>query len=136
MSRFTSTLISQFVDSIKVEVNHENPPLSRAYLESDVRTRVELLKHLNYETVIRSHRLRVVAHRGREIVSSIFKAIFDNPDILPDQQLKLHLSLPDASSARMRCICDYVACLTDREAVDLYARLYSETYTSIYRPMA
>jgi len=36
---------------------------------------------------------------------------------------------------RMRCICDFVACMTDKEAVDFYARLRSERHTTIFKPI-
>jgi dGTPase len=133
-TRFTSRLIGKFVNSVKVDINVANPPLSKAYLERDDRLRVELLKHLNFETIIRSHRLRMVAHRGHEIVRSIFEAIRDNPKLLPDLQLANFEALGDLQK-KMRCICDFVACLTDREAVDFYTRLRSETHTTIFKPV-
>jgi dGTPase len=135
-TRFTSALIGLFVDAVKVKANPENPPLSKAYLDPPMRTKVELLKHLNFETVIRSHRLRVVAHRGRAIVRKIFKAIEKNSDLLPDLQLAQYRELAAGSTDAMRCICDYVAGLTDREAVDFYSRLRSETHTTIFKPIS
>jgi dGTPase len=133
-TRFTSKLIGLFVDSVKVSVNPKNPPLSKAYLERPIRLRVELLKHLNFETMIRSHKLRIVAHRGREIVHTIFSAIVKNPDLLPDHHLATFAKLPKKQE-RMRCICDFVACMTDKEAVDFYARLRSERHTTIFKPI-
>lgn len=133
-TRFTSTLVGLFVDSVRVSVNPSNPPLSKAYLERPIRLRVELLKHLNFETIIRSHKLRIVAHRGREIVHTIFSAIVKNPDLLPDRQLAAFRKLPKKQQ-RMRCICDFVACMTDKEAVDFYARLNSERHTTIFKPI-
>jgi dGTPase len=132
---FTSALVGMFVEAIKVDANHENPPLSRAYLDPPVRKMVELLKHLNFETVIRSHRLRIVAHRGREIVRTIFQAIKENSDLLPDSVLDRYSMLDKGSNEAMRCICDYVASLTDKEAVEFYSRLRSETHTTIFKPI-
>ena len=133
---FTSSLIGIFVDAVRVEANFDNPPLSRAYLDPMVRKKVELLKHLNYETVIRSHRLRMVAHRGREIVRTIFEAISKNRDLLPDFWLNKCAGFSPDSAEAMRCICDFVATLTDREAVDFYSRLKSENHTTIFKPVA
>lgn len=133
-TQFTSRLVGNFVNAVKVEVNKTNPPLSKAFLERDDRLRVELLKHLNFETIIRSHRLRMVAHRGHEIVSAIFEAIRENPKLLPDLQLATFESLAD-DRQRMRCICDFVACMTDKEAVDFYTRLQSENHTTIFKPV-
>ena len=133
-TKFTSCLIGKFVEAVQVEVNSENPPLSTAFLQRDDRLRVELMKHLNFETIIRSHRLRMVAHRGHEIVSAIFLAIKENPRLLPDLPLAMYDALED-ENGRMRCICDFVACLTDREAVDFYTRLQSENHTTIFKPV-
>lgn len=133
-TRFTSALVGLFVDSVKVTVNPSNPPLSKAYLERPIRLRVELLKHLNFETIIRSHKLRIVAHRGREIVHTVFSEIAKNPDLLPDRQLANFKKLAKKQQ-QMRCICDFVACMTDKEAVDFYARLKSERHTTIFKPV-
>lgn len=133
-TRFTSRLINCFVNAVQVNVNSKNPPLSKAYLNRPIRLQVELLKHLNFETMIRSHRLRIVAHRGRDIVHTIFSAIIKNPDLLPDKQLNIYSKLKEKQK-KMRCVCDFIACMTDKEAVDFYARLRSERHTTIFKPV-
>jgi dGTPase len=134
-TRFTSKLINQFVNAVQVHIDSKNPPLSKAYLNRPVRLQVELLKHFNFETMIRSHRLRIVAHRGREVVHTIFSAIIENPDLLPDGQLAKYSKLR-TKQEKMRCACDYIACMTDKEAVDFYARLKSERHTTIFKPVS
>jgi dGTP triphosphohydrolase len=35
---------------------------------------------------------------------------------------------------QLRCICDYVASMTNRYAIEFYARLKSENHQSIFKP--
>jgi dGTPase len=131
---FTSQRIGCLVSAVKVRVNRDRPALSFAYLDRAERLSVEVLKHLTFETIIRSHRLRIVSARGHEIVSEVFGEVRKNPDLLPDSVLSFYNSLT-SKNEKMRCICDFVASMTDRQAVDFYARLRSEEHKTIFKPV-
>jgi dGTPase len=131
---FTSKLVGRFVDSVDIDINEKNPSLSYVRLPRARRLEVELLKHLTFSSIIRSHRLRIVADRGREIVKTIFEAFERNPALLPDDWYEQYQA-SKGKQRKMRCICDFVACLTDRDAVDVYARLRSEEHTTIFKPL-
>lgn len=72
---YTSGLVNQFVEGIEVAFNDKAPCLTSVKLNDEIRRTVEVLKHLNFEIVIMSSRLKVVEYRGYEIVKAIFKAI-------------------------------------------------------------
>jgi dGTPase len=85
--------------------------------------------------MIMSPRLKVVEYRGYELVQTIFIAI-DSDDghlLLPEDYRQMH-SRMQSIDARKRLICDFVAGMTDRYAVEFYSRL-KETGASIFKPI-
>jgi len=58
-------------------------------------------------------------YKGGRILMGIHEAFIDKPDLLP-RALKEDL----ATEPRERVVCDYLASMTDRYAMDLYAMLF------------
>lgn len=133
-SRFTAERVGNLVDSVSLRYNEDCPYLSEVHLDRSALLRVEILKHLNYELVIRSPRLAIVEHRGKSIINQIFGAFIDScGDLLPDDWRIEFKNAPDECS-RKRVVCDYIAGMTDRYAVEVYNRLFDEG-VSLYKPL-
>ena len=135
-TNFTSELVGEYVEGVDVvEINAEAPVLSTITLKGDLLRRVELLKHLTYELVIKSPRLKTVEYRGSDIVTEIFCALSERGGelLLPDDYRDLIANLP--GSERDRAICDFIAGMTDRYAVEFYGRLKSENAQTIFKPL-
>ncbi|WP_213539197.1 dGTP triphosphohydrolase [Nitrosospira sp. NRS527] len=132
---FTSDLIGTFIQGVRFKYDKQHPALSKVWLEENTLLLVETLKHLNYELVIRSPRLRLVHFRGYEIVKKIFVALSktDGESLLPKDFQELH-SRAKSEEAKMRVICDFVAGMTDRYAAEFYERLYGGNQT-IFKPI-
>lgn len=133
---FTSSLVHRFVSGVTVSVNRKNPALSKISLDKAIKLQVETLKHLNYEITIMSPRLKLVEYRGYEIVTEIFKALGEKEGylLLPQDVRTCYLRLGSRSrAARMRLICDFVAGMTDRYAVEFFGRL-KHGDQSIFKP--
>jgi dGTPase len=135
-TRFTADRVGKLIAAVKFEPNEEIPALSGVSMQREELLQVEVLKHLNYELVIRSPRLAVVEHRGKELVTKIFKTLAESDgSLLPDDWRARHADAVKASvSEARRLICDYVACMTDRYAAELHARLFGEGST-IFKPL-
>lgn len=138
-TKFTSELVGEYIDGINVETNLEIPALSQVTLNSDLQKRVDVLKHLTYELVIQSPRLKTVEYRGSRIVKEIFQALTE-PDgnlLLPDDYQDLISIYTDDTDVlnRYRAICDFIASMTDRYAVEFYGRLKSESAQTIFKPL-
>ena len=95
---------------------------------------VEVLKHLNYELVIRSPQLAVVENRGKEVVQRIFRTLDQSSGTLLPVDWKSRYMQHTTQLQKKRVICDYVACMTDRYAAELYSRLFGEG-ASIFTPL-
>lgn len=120
----TSSLVDTYIKSISIEVDEANPALSKISMKPDVKLQVETLKHLNYEVMIMSPRLKLVEYRGLDIVKEIFIALTTDAGflLLPQDCKQSYLCLTNAE-ARNRLICDFVAGMTDRYAIEFYGRL-------------
>lgn len=135
-SQFSSELIGKFIRGISIK-----PRAGRDLRFSDVvvarptKVQIESLKHLNYLLTIMSPRLKVVEYRGYEVVRTIFEALSSDEGhlLLPDDVQAMYERLNDTDS-KMRMICDFVAGMTDRYAVEFYSRL-RETGASIFKPI-
>lgn len=133
-TQFTSQLVNTFVSGIRIDFRPDLPAISRVYLEPDVRKEVEIFKHLTYETIIMSPRLKIVEYRGYGVTKGIFDAINsdDGHLLLPDDFRGLYDKFPSTDD-RSRVVCDFIAGMTDRYALEFHARI-AESGPSIFKP--
>ena len=131
-TQLTSELVDEYVAGVVVEVNDQVPSLSRVELNERLRDRVEVIKNLTYELVVNSPNLKTVEYRGSRIVEDIFKALSgpDGDRLLPDD---FRSQLEDRPAEQDRIICDFIAGMTDRYALEFFGRLTSEG--SIFKPL-
>jgi dGTPase len=95
---------------------------------------VEILKHLNYELVIRSPRLAVVEHRGKDIVKQLFTAVVQSDGDLLPTQWKREYSAASSRQCKCRVVCDFIAGMTDSYAVEFHDALFGDG-KSLYKPI-
>jgi dGTPase len=131
-STFTSSLVSRAIHAVHVEPDERRPALSRIRMDEDQRVLVSVLKHLTYTLVIESAKLKLVSHRGAQIVETIFETLLASPDLLPPDFRGRFEQAP--ALKRRRVVADFVAGMTDRYAVEFYARLTSEDFRSMFQP--
>lgn len=74
-TQFTAERVGKLISEIKLAPNRQFPQLSGVTMSRDGLLQVEVLKHLNYELMIRSPRLTVVEYRGKDVVTAIFDAL-------------------------------------------------------------
>lgn len=135
-SQLTSERVGKLIAAVELVPNEKFPQLSGVRMRRPELLQVEVLKHLNYELVIRSPRLAVVEHRGKEIVQKIFHTLAESDgSLLPLDWQQRHAEAASQSvSEANRVICDYVACMTDSYAAELFGRLFGEG-SSIFKPL-
>jgi dGTPase len=130
----TSALVDSFIGAVELRLDEATPQLSGVDLRDEERLQVAVLKHLAYVLLISTSRMRVVAHRASGMVRHIFEALSGpkGEDLLPPDVAERHRQADDGQKPRV--ICDFIAGMTDRYAVELYARLTSETFYSMFKP--
>jgi dGTPase len=131
---FTSGLVNEFIQGVEVSGEDKNPAFARFTFSEEVLTKVETLKHLNYELMIASPRLAVVHYRGAEVVEAIFQALASKGghDLLPEDFRRVYDRLTN-NADKDRVICDFVAGMTDRYAIEFHSRLRGSGET-IFKP--
>jgi dGTPase len=137
-SQLTSDLVRRFIGGVEVEQENEKiPPLSKIRLTRQVLEEVEVLKIFTFESIIMSPRLQVSEYRGREIVTKIFEVLTDYDRfgfrLLPEDVRSLHQEIDGGLQDRV--ICDFIAGMTDRYAIEFYGRLQSENPETIFKPL-
>ena len=133
-SQITSRLVSAAIDAVTLSYNEEFPELSIVDFTPDYRRKIEVLKNFVYCSIIESPRLKVAEYRGAEIVRAIFDALDGRSGhlLLPDDYKGLYDGA--VGDAKKRVICDFIAGMTDRYAIEFYGRLKSENPQTIFKP--
>jgi dGTPase len=134
---FSSRLVSHAICNVTIIPNKKFPALSKVHLDGEARKRVEVLKQYTYRTTIDSPRVKVAEFRGYEVVRDIFKALASPKGkvLMPDDVRRQYDEAGNDISAQRRVICDFVAGMTDRYAIEFYARLHSDTSQSMFKPL-
>jgi dGTPase len=134
---FTANLVGELISGIRFEPNKKEPALSRVFLNPSIRLKVAVLKQITYVSLIMSPRLKFAEYRGQEIVKTLFERLSENNGhvLLPDDYRQWYDRFVNDDAKRKRVICDFVAGMTDRYAVEFYARLRSESPETIFKPV-
>ena len=141
----TSSLIRRFVEGVHFKFNPGMPSMSSVYLDRSIWEEIEVLKRFNFVMIVQSNRLKIVASRYQFIINAIMEALTrpGGAELLPnDFRTKYRQACGSEQNLRrdahevpnaMRVLCDFVAGMTDRYAVEFFTRLRSETYQTIFR---
>jgi len=132
----TSAMVNSFINGVHVKIDEKNPILSEVYLDNETLIKVNILKHFSYVVLINSSRFKVFESRGKEIVTKMFKKLSDDGGhtLLPEDTQQLY-NLSKDELWRTRVICDFIAGMTDRYALEFYSRLFSGNPQTIFKPL-
>ena len=122
--------------SISYSENKEHPVLSTVSFDGKTKLRVNIMKHFAYVCLINSSRLKIAENRSMEIIKKMFQRLSEDDGylMLPEDCQHLYF-LNDDDTWRARVICDFIACMTDRYAMEFYGRLFSENAQTIFKPL-
>lgn len=97
-------------------------PFNVVVFSEDMIRRNRKLKDFLYSNLYRNYRVQRMAVKADRILSELFTLYLDEPAILPKHVL---LNVDDKEIKRV--ICDYIAGMTDRYAIDEYKKLFDPT---------
>ncbi len=133
----TSEIVNTFVSGVKIVdgfIDQKYPWRTKVAFSDDILLLVETLKHLNYEVTIMSPRLKLVEYRGYEIVKFLFQTMTrENGHELLPKDLRIWYLRLRSDAEKKRLICDFIAGMTDRYAMEFYGRLRRGDQ-SIFKP--
>lgn len=135
-TEFSSSLVGEFIKGISIDLDKDNNVLSNVNFNDDTKKIVNILKHFSYVSLISSSRLKVVENRGQEIIKKLFDRLAskDGYIYLPEDFQEQYKSVKEDTDKK-RIICDFIAGMTDRYALEFYGRLYSENPQTIFKPL-
>jgi dGTPase len=83
------------------------------------------LRQFLYENVYRSSRVHSEFIKARRILTELYTFFLNNESLLQEELTAMEMSKCNHSSqTRERCVCDFIASLTDRRALDLYSTIF------------
>jgi dGTPase len=95
-------------------------PYNVVGLEEEMIQRNRQLKDFLYRNLYRHFRVVRMSVKAERILTEIFQIYINEPSILP-----AHIQLLASERGLYRAVCDYIAGMTDRFAVDEYQRLFN-----------
>jgi dGTPase len=129
----TSQLVGEFIQGIGLNVNPDIPAMSEVTIDERVRKKIEVLKRYTFESHIEASRLKTVEFRGKDIVKEIFKCLSKDQRLLPMDWRSWWEGLP-SQNHKLRCVCDFIAGMTDRYALEFFQRLRGDPVSIFKEP--
>lgn len=135
-SRFSSYLVSKFINGVSLKYNADYPILSGISVDPDILLLINIFKYFSYICLINSSRLKVVENRGYDIIKKMFEKLTrpDGYKLLPEDYQSLY-NQAVTEAGKKRIVCDFIAGMTDRYAIEFYSRLFSENPQTIFKPL-
>ncbi|RRH96902.1 dNTP triphosphohydrolase [Mesorhizobium tamadayense] len=135
-TQFSSELVHRFIEAVELDYNEECPALSDVIWPREIRLRKEVLKQYTFIAAIYAPRVKLGEYRGYDLVSDIFEALMgDRGDLLMPADVRERIRKAAHVSVKAREVCDFVAGMTDRYAMEFWARLNSDTAESMFKPI-
>ncbi|WP_311043567.1 MULTISPECIES: dGTP triphosphohydrolase [Rhizobium] len=136
-TKLSSDLVHEFIRGVEFKLNPEAPALSKVWLRDEVKLKVEVLKQYTYTATIDSPLVKLGEYRGTQIVREIFNALQAKKGylLMPGDVRNMYLETAENDKAgRARIVCDFVAGMTDRYAMEFWGRLKSDG-ASMFKPI-
>lgn len=137
-TRFSSQLVHEFITGVELKHNSACPALSSVRLPDELHLKVEVLKQYTFVAAIYTARVKMGEYRGSDLVGDIFDALMrDKGDLLMPADVRARFLDVDKKEqgVRARIVCDFVAGMTDRYAMEFWARLKSDGAESMFKPI-
>ena len=94
-------------------------PAMLVSFSDDIGDRCRELKNYLFARMYNHHRVNRMKFKAKRVLQSLFNAYCEEPGLLP-----LHYRDKMKEEGKERIICDYIAGMTDRYAIDEYVKLF------------
>ena len=94
-------------------------------MSDDVYSAMIALRQFLYENVYRSARVHKDFEKAKKILSELYSYFLENDMLLEQKLIELKMDKSyNQSNSRERTVCDVIASMTDRSALNLYKRIF------------
>ncbi len=124
--------------SLKHRPGSEKVPTNRhkfdLAIDPSIREECNVYKRLAFDLIFQSPQILQMRYKGGNMLRQLFETLLDNysgqsTPLLPDRYHSWVLAADDGQKPRL--ICDYLASLTDSQAIRMYKRLFDPNFGSI-----
>ncbi|MBI3581420.1 MAG: deoxyguanosinetriphosphate triphosphohydrolase [Nitrospinae bacterium] len=91
---------------------------------AEMKAKHDDLKRFLYRNMYEHHRVKRMEEKAREVIEKLFHKFLSSPELLP-ASVQAHFKREKAGGNEKRIVCDYVAGMTDRYALEEYDRLFN-----------
>jgi len=96
-------------------------------LSQNVSEAMAALRQFLYDHVYRSKQVHSQFVKAKKILSELYLYLLENEDIFREELTKMEMGPFSANTALTRQVCDFVASITDRYALNLYEEIFFPT---------
>ncbi|PKO07029.1 MAG: deoxyguanosinetriphosphate triphosphohydrolase [Chloroflexi bacterium HGW-Chloroflexi-3] len=108
--------------SIRSVEEVQRMPFNIVGFSEEMYRRNRVLKDFLFNNLYRHYRVQRMSFKADQILSELFKTYIQEPSVLPKHvQERMETSFPE------RVVCDYIAGMTDRFAIDEHQKLFDPT---------
>jgi dGTPase len=136
---FTRHFINRFVTTAEVSGKGTTPFDFTLERPEEVWIECLVFKQITFEFIIRDQRSTTFAEKGRHVIRRLFKALHENTreiakrrrfELFPRHVVPALKENQENDPTLMRMVCDYIASMTDGQAMALYRRMFETGGTS------
>jgi dGTPase len=113
--------VSQRIGTMIVDVVETSLERGRICMSPKIAQIVDLLKDFMFKNVYVDSPAKVEEEKAKKLIEHLFTHFMDNPLEMPSHPLVRDL---DDTNERARCVCDYIAGMSDRYAISLYNDIF------------
>lgn len=121
-SRRIRTMINDLVVSTHIEDGHMHLAVSESV--SDAMT---ALREFLYDNVYRSDQVHSQFVKAKKILSELYYYLLEKQEVFEKELEKMEMGGFPSGTTRQRMVCDFVASITDRYALNLYEEIFFPT---------
>jgi len=115
-------MISDLVTSTRIQDGRMHLTMSPSVSEA-----MTVLRQFLYDNVYRSVQVHGEFVKAKKILSELYHYFVDNPGALQEELKKMEMGKFPPGTTRERKVCDFVASMTDRYALNLYEEIFFPT---------
>lgn len=100
-----------------------NAPETLVQFSSGMMAELAVLRRFLFERMYRHYRVNRTRSQARRVLAQLFQLFMAEPEVMPPEWQAS--ALTDDRNARARAVCDYIAGMTDRYAIEVHRKLFS-----------
>ena len=116
------TMISDILISTRIEAGEMHLAMSQSVSDA-----MATLRQFLYDNVYKSDQVHGEFVKAKKILSELYYYLLENPEVLEKQLKKMEMGCFRMDTTPERRVCDFVASITDRYALNLYEEIFFPT---------